>query len=227
MQSAPPPPVEWMRDTSPADWIAPRLQTFALEVGSIVPMGFEAYARIIHPVEMAPRSAQGLPLSERQVLIDLLGAGTAAPPLCWFCIWDGYSDLDHRGVTERVELPHRRYFLYRGPLGTALSSLPTVPPPPRARSVWYSREVVERWRRSASPPPSSLLRWPESKHSPNLWWPDDRSWCVATEVDLDWTYLGGSRALIERVLAEPALDARPVQSSDRPQHDDVDTLDVD
>jgi hypothetical protein len=71
------------------------------------------------------------------------------------------------------------------------------------------------------------LRWPESTQSPNLWWPDDRSWCVATEVDFSWTYVGGSHALIERVLADPALEARPTQSSDRPQHDDGETLHVD
>ena len=36
---------------------------------------------------------------------------------------------------------------------------------------------------------------------PNIIWPDDRAWCVATEIDLDSTYLGGSMELIEAVLA--------------------------
>ena len=47
-------------------------------------------------------------------------------------------------------------------------------------------------------------------HSPNLWWPDDRAWCVATEIDLAWTYVGGSAALIDDVLASAALEAQPV-----------------
>ena len=28
--------------------------------------------------------------------------------------------------------------------------------------------------------------------SPNLWWPDDRTWIVVTEIDYVWTYVGGS-----------------------------------
>jgi hypothetical protein len=26
---------------------------------------------------------------------------------------------------------------------------------------------------------------------PNIWWPADRTWCVATEIDYRWTYVGG------------------------------------
>jgi hypothetical protein len=45
--------------------------------------------------------------------------------------------------------------------------------------------------------------------SPNLWWPDDRAWCVATEIDFTWTYVGGSVACIEQVLDDPELEALP------------------
>jgi hypothetical protein len=44
---------------------------------------------------------------------------------------------------------------------------------------------------------------------PNLWWPDDRSWCVASEIDLPHTYVGGSTKLIEQILAHPLLEALP------------------
>jgi hypothetical protein len=49
----------------------------------------------------------------------------------------------------------------------------------------------------------------QDDHSPNLWWPDDRAWCIATETDLAWTYVGGSAALISEVLANPRLEAQP------------------
>ena len=29
---------------------------------------------------------------------------------------------------------------------------------------------------------------------PNLWWPADRAWRVASDIDLPSTYLGGTRA---------------------------------
>ena len=46
-------------------------------------------------------------------------------------------------------------------------------------------------------------------HSPNIWWPEDRSWCVATDIDLCDTYLGGSRESIDAVLNSPGLEALP------------------
>lgn len=50
--------------------------------------------------------------------------------------------------------------------------------------------------------------------TPSLLWPDDRSWCVATEVDFDSTLVGGPRALIELVLADPVLEAFEVSQDD-------------
>jgi hypothetical protein len=44
------------------------------------------------------------------------------------------------------------------------------------------------------------------EQSPSLWWPADRAWCVATDVDLMSTYVGGSRACIDAVLAAPGLE---------------------
>ncbi|MDX6646615.1 MAG: hypothetical protein QOK40_2342, partial [Miltoncostaeaceae bacterium] len=77
----------------------------------------------------------------------------------------------------RLELPGRGYLVLRGPVDGA-------------------REVcAERL------PP---LGRPQVA---NLWWPDDRAWVVASEIDLDSTYMAGSRALIDAILAEPALEA--------------------
>jgi hypothetical protein len=42
---------------------------------------------------------------------------------------------------------------------------------------------------------------------PNLFWPDDRAWCGATEIDHDSTYLGGSADLIDAVVADDRLEA--------------------
>jgi hypothetical protein len=39
--------------------------------------------------------------------------------------------------------------------------------------------------------------------SPNLFWPQDRTWCVASEIDLFCTLVAGSEALAEALLADP------------------------
>ena len=42
---------------------------------------------------------------------------------------------------------------------------------------------------------------------PSIFWPADRAWLVASDPDLDSTYVGGSNALIEAVLTHPDLEA--------------------
>ncbi len=44
---------------------------------------------------------------------------------------------------------------------------------------------------------------------------DDRAWCVATEIDFAWTYVGGSAAAIRAVLADPRLEALRAKLTDR------------
>ncbi|WP_233529027.1 hypothetical protein [Antrihabitans stalagmiti] len=43
--------------------------------------------------------------------------------------------------------------------------------------------------------------------SPHLWWPDDRAWCVATDIDLMTTYLGASGDCVDAVLASTDVEA--------------------
>jgi hypothetical protein len=50
--------------------------------------------------------------------------------------------------------------------------------------------------------------------TPSLLWPDDRSWCVATEVDFDSTLVGGTRALVDAVLGDETLEAFEIDVDD-------------
>lgn len=88
------------------------------------------------------------------------------------------EDLDD---APKVTIPHRAYYLFRGPLEA-------VPAFATAGTPWVA---------------------------PNLWWPDDRSWCVATDIDLDSTYVGGTRECIDALLSGPALEVFPSQIDDR------------
>ena len=56
---------------------------------------------------------------------------------------------------------------------------------------------------------ASTLDFNGQYQSPNLWWPDDRGWCVATEIDGYSTYVGGSGRCIEAVLGDQRLEALP------------------
>jgi hypothetical protein len=232
-------------DLTAAGWIAPRLGAFGSGVQGVIPAGFEAYARILHPAEssdeepvrwsavagasdkvahglMQFHTLVGIAPTEYNVdsgawtgtvpdhgnlepdslaaLLDVLARHTDPSQRCWFCLWDGYGwpfGTEHatRGgpsptdFDARVELPHRNYVLFGGPLAGALE--------------------VGHW-------PSQNWFLP---HSPNIFWPNDLSWCVASEIDLFCTYVGGSRALIDDLLADERLEVWEAHLNDPIAHD--------
>jgi hypothetical protein len=49
----------------------------------------------------------------------------------------------------------------------------------------------------------------------NLWWPSDQQWCVATDIDLMTTYVGGGANCIRTIINSDALEAMPVTSEQR------------
>jgi hypothetical protein len=63
---------------------------------------------------------------------------------------------------------------------------------------------------SPQPDPSEFLL----RESPNLIWPADHTWLVASEVDFDSTLVGGSAKLIEAIVESPELEAWRVEPSD-------------
>lgn len=42
--------------------------------------------------------------------------------------------------------------------------------------------------------------------TPTYWWPADKTWCVYRDSDLDFSVIGGSRELIEALLADDFLE---------------------
>lgn len=88
-----------------------------------------------------------------------------------------------------LHLPHREYLL----LTTTLSEL-SDPEWPRSARIG--------WQRSFSGPMPALI------------WPDDQAWCVATEIDFDSTLVGGSRRLVDSILADPGLETFEVGPDD-------------
>lgn len=238
--------VEWASDPGAAEWIRARLAPFGQNtITSVVPGGFEAYARVLHPVETDPFGVtpvvrwadvarwSGLPMTpgaqfyeiaipagvpegpapgagshpwegtlcrdDTAALIDLL-RGSAGDGRCWFALWEGYGWDSATmltlggGKSETTRLPD--------PIPREVRDGPQVELPSR-RYLLYSGDL------------DGALAWVPSQHqTPNLWWPDDRSWCVASEIDLPWTYIGGPRPVIDRILADERIEALPAEPDD-------------
>jgi hypothetical protein len=143
-------------------------------------------------------------------LCEHLAEYTAMASDCYFCLWAGYGNLERYGWLEeaqfdiarqargetshvlsrdelgrgRLHLSDRVYLLLKGPLTSVLR--------------------LGKWIDSNS-------FWPQS---PNLFWPADQAWVVASEIDFDSTIVGGAVELIEKVLKDSALDAWAIRPED-------------
>lgn len=178
--------IEWASDLSGADWILARADT---TLGLESPPGFAAYAWVEHPT-----STGSLPADQLDVLIDLLTRHTSTPGDCWFGVWEGYGYL--QGPPAFAQLQPRSGGEPAGPqVARPSTTTPRVSVNDRALVLYRGAAMAARALRDVG-------------QSPNLWWSGDHAWCVATDIDLQTTHIGGTGALVEALLAEPRLDTR-------------------
>lgn len=221
-------------NVSAADWIRERLSPWnSPVVTSFVPSGFDAYVRILHPVQLPrdgfplvrwadvsrwsgvplhplvqwhevalpetipptepPWSSQGpregtLFFPDAKVLIEDLTPHTSTPLECFFCLWIGYSG----GAAAYV------------PLGSPSVQIPA--PRQHSRLVELPHRQYGLFEGSLASATSLKVGSGHEEQTPNLWWPADQSWCVASEIDFPWTYVGGSSELIDDLNADERLE---------------------
>ena len=218
--------LEFCEDVSPGRWVEEGLSGFA-RVNSLLPPGFPAYARVFHPAYLDDSEEQpvrwstvaswtgrtvhplmqfnriagmgddardlypdppwgehpqygSIPEAELRTLVDILYGFTTTPHRCFFGLWEGRGYIDNR--------------LY----------------PPVARVKGCSRDYL-----LFQGPLEGVMAFLDRRgtpfwgDSPNIWWPEDRAWCVATDIDLYDTYVGGSVECVQAVLDHPDLEALP------------------
>ena len=186
-------------DTTAADWLT-RAGTPDLQLITFGPLGFAAYARLRFipdpsrpgqqeaDVEMPEDHPSDLEQSRRA--LHVLASYTATPQECYFCVWEGYSDLPLPTEARQgslVELPHRRYTLFRGAL-----------------------QDVDHWEAD--------FGGGQPVAPPAFVWPADRRWCFTSDVDPHWAGIGAERATVDALIADPRLDvvvADPAQEQPR------------
>jgi len=221
--------VEWLRDVSPATWIRARLHPFAQDVGSVIPEGFAAYCRLFHPVERweagARRRERWSELAERngrivhremQYHMISRPRGRAAPvpdrsghQTSWGSLPIEERRLLVGALRDRTDTPDRCWFsIWEGFGGLDDRGVHERVELPGRRYLLYAGPVELA---TANPL--------DFDQSPNLWWPDDRAWFVATEIDLAWTYIGGTRSLIDSLVSSERLEVLRAELSDKPFYD--------
>jgi len=215
----------WSDDVGQADWIGPRLVPFGSGVvTSVVPGGFPAYARILHPAEdpdtgdrlvrwEAVSAWSGMPLrGDSQFHSVALPPVRPASPAPWSGQGPQRGTMYPPDAEVLAELlrawtttPDRCWFcLWDGYGWIAVRDGPRVRLP--ARDYLLYRGPVEA--------AVAAVGLAGHQQTANLWWPEDREWCVATEIDLSWTYVGGEAGLIERLVSNDRIEALPAGPQD-------------
>ncbi|WP_433726415.1 hypothetical protein ACQP2Y_09360 [Actinoplanes sp. CA-051413] len=112
-------------DPTPADWLV-RSGAPDLRLITFGPAGFEAYARLRYipdPVRLGQEEADAdVPddhpsdIAQARRTLHRLAPFTNTPDECYFCVWEGYSDIPLPPEARLIDLPHRRFALFRSRL---------------------------------------------------------------------------------------------------------------
>lgn len=219
----------------PASWLCDGIHGFYDGVVSLVPDGFPAYARIFHPAATAQGSGED---GVTWAPIALARGRAAHAGMQWPSIvgtdksmYSVPRPLDHPGVeplegslprsvarilvgvlADHTQSPNHCWFgIWEGfgtLLETAVIQAPTFELP--HRSYYLMSGPIASIEESVTD---------AIDQSANLWWPEDRAWCVATEIDLDTTFIAATRGCVDALLAKSELEVYEVGPSDRVTRD--------
>jgi hypothetical protein len=160
-------------------------------------------------------------IDDLDALCEILAVHTADPEhvffgLCTIELWEESFARKELKKNRLLRLPWGRdHIVLAGPL-SAVDQLANDgaanPGPSRARSMSVARAPTssEEALESAF---ESMEVW-ERRDAPNLIWPADHSWFVASEVDFDSTLVGGSAELIKAIVESSELEAWQVEPTD-------------
>jgi hypothetical protein len=167
-----------------------------------------------------PPSIGTLPERLAERLAETLAPLTRDSLRCKFGVWDGWGEAT------------LMYFVKEGTPEDV---------PRRARE--QAEAKMAAWRAVLNHAPTFLLPdrnmhllegsldsisefYEDHRNPPGIWWPEDRAWCVATDIDLMSTYVGGSHDAIRAVLDDEQVEALavPVDQSVTWQADAVNPL---
>ncbi len=221
-------PVE--TDVSPGSWLAAALVPGPGggpdSVASLVPRAFPAHARVFHPavrydgdddVEVtwaAVASANGRTAHPGMQWISVTGAweylSEEDQPELWNSApADGHLPAELAGrlaavLAEHTTTPGDCWFGVWDGYGFITADAPTLSLP--GRDHWLVRKPAALAAANMAEEP-----WEQSA---NVWWPADRAWCVATDLDLMTSYLAGTRACVDAVVDAAGIEAFPVPPDD-------------
>ncbi|MEZ5412625.1 MAG: hypothetical protein R2761_31610, partial [Acidimicrobiales bacterium] len=200
-------PAEWLERACRGDWWT---------VGALVPNRYDAFLRVYAPAAEADewwRSYRAL----FEVIASIGERHTSSPHSAWFAVWEGhgFKETETRiawrdlpmGERERRARDAERERLRDGDrrrnagIGSLLNQIPRFERPGRTYYLLTGPVAA-----------AGKLRYPDSDEwrNPDLFWPDDQRWFVATDVDFWSLYVGGSNGFIAELGGTLSTHAEPI-----------------
>ena len=206
----------WLRDVSPAAWIGPRLHPFAQDIGSVIPQGFAAYARLFHPVEVddsrrerwSDVAARNRRIVHSEMQFHMIAAprGETPPRPSTGTLQAEQRRILVEHLRRETTTPDACWFaMWEGFGGLDDGGIRERVELPNRKYLLYGGTIDRALESPMDPLPFD--------QSPNLWWPEDRGWFVATEIDFDSTFVGGDDRLIAALVTDKRLEALPIALS--------------
>lgn len=206
----------------PARWLDGTVSLESWTVGGLLPEHYESYLLIeaVPPSDAFWEEMRQIATSLADVLIDF----TDTPAQSWFAIWEGHGFGDGGGVAGigsfGGEAPPEEVTEFEAHLHAVKAE--------GTRRKIAVRDELRRIPRFDLPTRSYYLlggavtdvegiRWPGDDHwfQPDLWWPEDRTWFVGTDVDFWCTYVGGTAAMADAITARLPDLCQPVSLDER------------
>ena len=206
--------LERSTDARQADWIVHALRT-DYTLGMILPPDFDAYARLLHPIadDITPSgrivrwrdvaAEVGSTIHPMVQFSEMARGKTVVPRIGSLPLEDAHALVD----TLRPFAQDQCWFCFwqgYGFFDEGSDDSPVVRGILDRRYFLYAGRIDDAL---------ALTDWPFNQ-TPNIWWPSNRQWCVATEVDLDSTYVGGRDTLINALVMNASLEALRVTPDD-------------
>ena len=220
---APDHPLSPAPDGTLAEWWLEQLMPWGVEgvpVGSLVPSGFPAVGQVLHPWLMAP---DGQAVSWREVAqthgygsvgeLDQTRTGFMIPLVNEIGASPAEGELDEATAAALVDVLSEATSTPNDVCVAVWEGWGDVPPqrfPGAARistpgrGHFLLRGPLRGVLHSVA---ASRVRSPVA----GLWWPVDRAWFVATEIDFEWTFVAGDEDLIDALVADDRLEVAPTR----------------
>lgn len=201
-------------------WIDDRrdkMGTSHFVVGELVPRGFPAYVRIMHPAQRSDggvvedvswhetADANGRTLRALSHFEDLVPSMSAsdlelARPLQGQ-LADRLCERLAASLCSHTATPSKCTFMFAGSWGSLLPSGEGVTTAQMSDGQYIMTH-------------GNCLQVCTFEISPTIWWPSDRSWIVVSQVDLDSTFIGCELSALQALVKDPDIEAWQVSRTD-------------